>query len=153
MKRVLVFIDYFEPGYRAGGPIHSLKNYIQMFYSQYDFYVVTRNHDLNNYIQYDYPTNEWLVKDNYRILYLNKSLIINIYRNIFNEIRPDIVYLNSFFSYKYSILPIYFLSKLNVNFLLAPRGELSTSAIKNKWVVKNIYVFIAKRLGYHIIYL
>ena len=38
---VLIFCDYFWPGYRAGGPITTLRNTVKQLNDVYDFKVVT----------------------------------------------------------------------------------------------------------------
>ena len=43
-KKILVFIDWFLPGYKAGGPIRSMANMTDHL-QDFDFFVVTRNTD------------------------------------------------------------------------------------------------------------
>ena len=45
-KKILIFIDWFLPGYKAGGPIQSVVNLINHLGHEYDFDVVTSNKDL-----------------------------------------------------------------------------------------------------------
>jgi hypothetical protein len=44
-KNILIFIDWFLPGYKAGGPISSNANLIAHLGLEYKFFVITRNTD------------------------------------------------------------------------------------------------------------
>lgn len=41
MSKVLIFIDWFAPGYKAGGPITSNVNIVEHLSDKLDFYVIT----------------------------------------------------------------------------------------------------------------
>ena len=47
MKRpqVLVFIDWYLPGFRAGGPVRSLANLVDHLRDRVDFHIVTTDTD------------------------------------------------------------------------------------------------------------
>ena len=51
-KKILVFIDWFLPGYRAGGPIRSCANMIEHLKDEFDFSVITRNSDYCEMVSY-----------------------------------------------------------------------------------------------------
>ncbi|MBI9061941.1 MAG: hypothetical protein JEZ14_08115 [Marinilabiliaceae bacterium] len=44
-KKILIFIDWFLPGYKAGGPVRSMANMVEYLMEEYDFFIVTRNTD------------------------------------------------------------------------------------------------------------
>ena len=48
MRKVLIFSDYFFPGFRAGGPIQSVKNLCDNLQKNLDITVFTRPYDLND---------------------------------------------------------------------------------------------------------
>ena len=84
-KKILIFIDWFLPGYKAGGPIQSIANFVNNFGDIFDISIVTSNKDLGATKPYDgIKSNVWVVKDNYRVKYLDKKTLINE-MNIFNE--------------------------------------------------------------------
>ena len=61
------------------------------------------------------------------------------------------LYLNSFFSFMFSIFPI-FISRLTspgVQILLGPRGEFSEGALALKAEKKNRFIKLAKSLGFY----
>ena len=65
MKKILIFIDWFLPGYKAGGPISSNANLIDNLAGDYEFYVITRNTDYCVSAPYtDVKSDEWNLRDN-----------------------------------------------------------------------------------------
>ena len=48
MKKVLVFIDWYLPAYKAGGPISSVCNMTESLSDEMSFFIVTGNKDLNS---------------------------------------------------------------------------------------------------------
>ena len=69
-----------------------------------------------------------------RKIYLSEShQNKKVYARLFSEFRPDVVYLNSLFSVKYSLIPlILFRRKLNLEVVVAPRGMLGEGALQLK---------------------
>lgn len=148
-KKILIVSDYFEPGFRFGGPIKTLKNIIASLHKSYDFYIITRNRDLGINKPFDLPIGEWLSRDDYNIIYYpDKRLTSSVIRSEIGNLKPEIVYLNSFFSWRGSIQII--LDKAvsyHSRVLLAPRGEFSPGALKIKSVKKDVYLILARVLG------
>ncbi|MBB1507799.1 glycosyltransferase [Pseudoalteromonas sp. SG41-1] len=147
MKNILIVTDYFYPAFKAGGPVKSLKNLINKFETLggYKFEVVTSNRDIDGTI---------LSTDKEKLPFNLNLTNINYFSRVFDlfyyflsskeKKKFDIVYLNSFFSFKFSILFIFF-SKLNLfetkQLLVAPRGELTRGAMSLKKVRKRFYCY------------
>ena len=150
MKKILVFIDWYVPAYKAGGPITSVKNIIDHLSPQFDFYIVSSNLDIDNKkVVNDSALNKWNSRKNYQIIYLNsKSQNIVSYNKIIDYLQPEIIYLNSFFSYKFSILPILVSRKIN-KIILAPRGMLGEGALKIKRFKKVCFLKFMKFIGFY----
>lgn len=149
-QQIIVFADFFYPAFLAGGQVKSVMNLIFNFSDKYDFYVVTRNHDLGSKNEFDLPTNQWLKYENYSVYYANENFLSYILL-IFSLIRKDLslFYFNSFFSFKFTFIPIAILLlalRFNKKILLAPRGELFANAISYKRVKKTMYLFFVKKI-------
>lgn len=155
MKRskILIFCDYYLPGFRSGGGTLSVVNLVARFCDRFDFYVVTRNHDGPG----EYPPYETVVTDDWnslsceRVFYVHKGgFSIETVARLFAEVKPDIVYLNSAFS-----LPVRtFLEArrkgkipAKVPVILAPCGEFSAGALSLKPLKKKIFLTYAKASG------
>src|SRR5215207_1184700 len=100
-KRIMVFCDYYLPGFKSGGGMWTVVNLVDRFHDRYDFYVVARNHDgkadLKPYEEVE--TGEWNSVGNAKVFYLDaKRLNVVFFKQLVNEIRPDILFLNSVFS-------------------------------------------------------
>lgn len=151
MHKILIFTNYFLPGFKAGGPVRSIKNILDILGEEYLFFVITRDRDKEDeHAYYGIKTNKWLKKDNYMINYLSPDncTIISLYRIIVSN-NFDLIYLNSFFSQlsiKILLLRRFgFLSGTPV--VLAPRGEFSSGALKLKNFKKRIYILLSKIFG------
>ena len=147
MNKILVFIDWFSPAYKAGGPIVSVNNIIEHLAHKFKFYVVTSIHDIDEKeVVIKKKANTWLIKKKYSVIYLTRSHQKKFFYNyILNEINPDIIYLNSLFSIRFSILPMLRL-KSNKRIILAPRGMLGDGALKIKSFKKKIFLKIISKL-------
>lgn len=151
VKKVLVFADYFLPGFRAGGPIQSLRAIIDSLQNEFDFSVITRNHDFNDATPYSVPVDEAVMQNGATVYYQEdkaKSFFSMIER--IKKINPDVIYFNSFFSFFYSFLPIFYLRvfmKDKTPLLIAPRGELSKGALSLKTKKKKFFLLIVKCFG------
>ncbi|MAZ78164.1 MAG: glycosyl transferase family 1, partial [Legionellaceae bacterium] len=146
--RVLIFSDYYLPGVKAGGPIRSLAGLVDALKNDVNFSVVTRDRDWGDGEPYpSLPTK----LDEVNVHYLSPAeLTFSNMKRIVDEVSPQIIYLNSFFSWHFSIklLCLQYIGRLkNIKILLAPRGEFSRGALRLKSIKKNIYLKLAKLLG------
>ncbi len=149
-KRILLFIDWYLPGYKAGGPIQSCANLVAHLQSSYQFFIVTRDTDYCENIPYStVKSDSWnLINENVHVYYFSKDGLNR--KNIFkllSETPFDYVYLNGIFSFYFTIIPLlYFRKKKTKNIVLAARGMLAPGALEIKGRKKNIFLFIAQAL-------
>lgn len=153
-KKILVFSGYYLPGYRGGGPIRSLSNMIDVLSGEFDFYVVTSDHDLGSSVAYEGVTsNAWCDVGSAKVYYARRGL--NYFKNaliLIRELKPDLIYLNSFFSFSFSIYVVIlrFLGFIySAPILLAPRGEFSLGALRLKQTKKLLFIRFVKLLGFY----
>ncbi len=144
MSRILVLVDYYLPGWRAGGPIPSIRNMIAQLGDRYEFSLLTRDHDHTQTEPYrGLEANRWLRVGKAKAFYCRPDRM-NL-RNLGDLIRstsPDLIFSNSLFSEFTRKLLI--LRRLHwvpqVPILIAPRGELGTGALSSKRVRKRGYL-------------
>jgi glycosyltransferase involved in cell wall biosynthesis len=149
-KNIVVFIDWFTPGYKAGGPVRSCVNLIEHLKDEYNFYVITGDTDYGEALPYkNIATNKWnVLEEGVNVYYFSrKHLSLSSIRKLLSEI-PNIhkYYLNSVFSYFYTFIPLVILKNKN-NVILAPRGMFAKSALSIKPLKKNIFIAMVKMLG------
>ena len=71
MKKILILVPYYYPGYRSGGPQQTIKNLVDTFADEASFYIYTQNHDLGIKMPYENIEIKQLIKDdNARIMYM-----------------------------------------------------------------------------------
>lgn len=146
---ILIFIDWYKPGYKAGGPIRSVSNMVDALKDHFQFYIVTRNTDYLETTPYsNINTNQWNSVDNAQVFYLSKE---NTKRStihaLIDEVQPDIVYCNSFYSPYFSLIPIYYAKKKNIKTILAVRGMLSKGSLGVKKTKKKVFTQFIKWVG------
>src|SRR5688572_13835083 len=145
MKKILVFIDWFEPGFKAGGPIRSCVNFALHMKSDYEVFVFTSDRDLGDETPYkSVKTDEWMMKEpNLHLFYASPAFLS--WKNILSlikEVNPDFIYLNSMFSKYFSVYPLLMkrFQNIGASVILAPRGMLKTSALAYKPVKKKLFI-------------
>ncbi len=150
-KKILIFIDWFLPGYKAGGPIRSVANIIEHLADVFEFYIVTSDRDFSSETPYKIiEFNKFIQKDNFKIIYLSPENQNNKnFAKIVSEQSFDIVYFNSLFSIKFTLLPLRIIKKRkeNAKIILAPRGMLGKGALHLKKTKKQIFLIASKFLG------
>jgi len=150
MKTVLVFIDWFLPGYKAGGPIRSVANMIDHLAGQYRFYIITRDTDYCETIPYaavqSDAWNEYL--PGVEVYYFSKENLNrkNMLR-VIESVDFDVAYINGVYSWHFSILPLILLKKTNARIVVASRGMLSGQALGVKGLKKRLFLWMAKTAG------
>lgn len=151
---ILLLTDWYYPGYKAGGPIQSCVNLVNMLQEEYRFYVVTGNTDWGEKQPYPgIPYNEWVAgKQGEKIWYrtTGRPTAADIQQWL-KEAQPDIIYFNSMFSVSYTLVPLYHLSRLplTARLVLAPRGMLHAGALQLKALKKKAFLFLFRLVGLH----
>ena len=148
MKNILVFTDWFLPGYRAGGPIRSLANLTSQLQNEYNFFIVTRDTDYLQKTPYTSVTsNQWNTPpeiSNLNVFYLStKNISFRKIRSFFKPELYDIVYINGMFSLYFSILPVLYAKIFGMRHIIAPRGMLSQQAFSSKSLKKQLFFKLA----------
>lgn len=143
-KNILIVAGYYIPGVKGGGPIQSIKNLVDNLSEEYNFYILANDRDLGDDIPYSITTDQWIANENSHIYYTNvNKLTIEKFKKITKIVDFDVIYLNSFFSFKLSIMP-YLLWHYNFieaqKMVIAPRGNFSEGALELKKIKKLAYI-------------
>lgn len=145
MKSLYLYADYFSPAYRAGGPVKSLFLLSREISKHCNLTIFTRNCDLGGR---RLSKNEMVlfkstINGAYDVNYCKSGLIC--YLKIFVELAkrpPSIIYLNSFFSFNFSIYVLLLVKILRckVSVVISPRGEMTFGAMSFKSWKKRMYI-------------
>jgi glycosyltransferase involved in cell wall biosynthesis len=150
-KTILVFVDWFRPAYKAGGPITSLANLVMHLGDEYDFRIFCSDRD---YVSEEalpgIEINQWNSWHKAKVFYAapNYSSFQQIRKTI-TDIRPDIIYINGLFSRNYSIFPLLASQGLQLKRIIAPRGMLAPGAMKIKAFKKQTFIHLFRSLGFY----
>jgi glycosyltransferase involved in cell wall biosynthesis len=147
---ILVLADYYLPGYRAGGPITTLSGMVERLSDEFSFRVLTRDRDLGEASAYPgVRVGGLTATGEAQVRYLTPAeLSPGRMRRILREQRAGVMYLNSFFSPRFSVLPMTLwragAAPSLRQVVLAPRGEFSPGALALKAFKKRSYLALAR---------
>lgn len=146
-------MDWFSPGFKGGGLITACKNLVEHLDREFLFFIVTSDRDFQDNDPYKdiEPGSPVNYSEGTTVFYLpphslNRKRIIQL----LSAIKPDVIYFNSLFSYRFSILPllsVFYLKRFKGLVILAPRGMLQQGAMHNKWLKKKLYVQLFRWSG------
>lgn len=151
--KVLLFIDWYLPGVKAGGPIRSVYNMVERLSADVDFRIITTNTDLNDPKPYpDVPVNCWTNgPGDIPVYYFDtRSPSVSQFKEILLSEKPDVVYLNSMYSRQFMLKPLRLTRQFlpDTKIVLAPRGMLSPGALLIKPLRKRLFLIFARSIGW-----
>ncbi len=149
-KRILIFIDWFLPGDKAGGPVRSVVNLIEHLRDEFEFSVITRDTDYTESKPYQHVKSDaWNESSlGVTVYYISeKKLTRDTIAKLLSETSYDHVYLNGMWSQPFTIWPLECLKGKNIPVTIAVRGMLAPSALAIKWLKKKVFLVIAKMHG------
>ncbi|RQW28147.1 glycosyltransferase [Rhodobacteraceae bacterium CH30] len=141
--KVLLMIKHYLPGHKSGGPVRTISNMVDTLGDSIDFNIITSDRDLGDSHPYEnIKTDIWIRTGNANVKYLSNTPSIISLIKIIKETPHEIIYLNSFFDYQFSIkvMIAHALSNSSSKILLAPRGEFSQGALAIKSLKKKIFI-------------
>lgn len=146
--KVLVMTDSYLPGFAGGGPVRSVSNLITRM-PETAFSVATRDRDPGDLIPFAIGRRH--SSSNSTVDYLDAGRVSFVFHlaRVMKRERGNVLYLNSFFSPCFTILPLLlsFVPMLRPGrVILAPRGELSAGALQFSPWKKKFYMAVFRRL-------
>ncbi len=148
--QVLVFIDWYAPGFNAGGPVRSLVNLVDHLRDRIDFHIVTSDTDYMESSPYaGIRADQWTVlPGGERIWYASAAGIEkSTWRGLLAERKWDTVYINGIYSRWFSIMPLWLLRGSTQRRLVAPRGMLASGMMKHGALKKRLFLLAMKLTG------
>lgn len=149
-KRILIFTDWFVPGFKAGGPIRSIANLVDRIPVEFD--IVTSVFDHQSTSPYPNITADTWTKfsDRVRVYYCSKDGANDqVFERIIRNEEYHRIYFNSLFSFSFTLSPLRLCKSLGFTkkIILAPRGMLKGSALAEKSLKKKIFLRMSKWMG------
>ncbi|HEX9513727.1 MAG TPA: glycosyltransferase family 4 protein [Puia sp.] len=154
-KKILVLVDWFAPGYKAGGPIQSCVNFAFTMKNEFAIHVLTTDTDHGELQPYaGISTGQWITNlhPDIQVLYLEKARLgaADIRKRI-QEVQADYVYLNHLFSPLFVVYPLWlkYTGRMKSEIVICPRGALYDSALSVKPWKKTPFLKLFRWMGLH----
>ncbi len=147
--KVLVFIDWYLPGYMAGGPVRSLANVVEHLQQELDFHIVTRNSDYTSDRPYDgiVPDQWTTLPGGTKVWYASaKGTNLRTWKQLLRQQAWDTVYINGLYSWWFNILPVWLTRRCKCKRVVAVRGMLASGAMRQGTVKKLLFLSAARML-------
>ena len=149
--RITVFTRGYPPAHLMGGPARSVFALVEALAADFRFSVITSAFDdpAAGPMRSVKPS-RWSTLGHATIWY-EREYRISAWRTatLLKGTKPQLVYLNSFFDYRFSILPLLItrMTSRRTPVVLAPRGELLAAALALKWQKKRVFIAAFRMLG------
>jgi len=148
MKTIAIFIGGYLPAQKYGGPVSSIANLIDNLGDDYCFKIITTDHDLHETKRLSGISDGWNCVGKAEVLYLrDREVSYSVFKKVLLEIGADLIYLNSFFSFRFIMPAICAARNLDIPIILATRGELSSKALRMKAWKKTPYLHLLRMSG------
>ncbi|HEU5402770.1 MAG TPA: glycosyltransferase family 4 protein [Terriglobales bacterium] len=144
--KILALLGCYLPGFNSGGPVRTVSCMVEALAPSFEWKLVTLNHDAGSKEVYtSVRTGEWNAVGSGQVYYIPRWTSAAIAR-IAAEVKPDIIYLNGFFSTssitallarRRGLLP-------QVPIVLATRGDMAGGALGLKSAKKRSYMHLAR---------
>jgi glycosyltransferase involved in cell wall biosynthesis len=152
-RPIVTLLGSYVPGYKAGGPIRSISNLVAALGEEFKFKILTSDRDLGDTLPYPgVVKGRWVQVGNADVMYLSSGwggfFRLTAFLRALDT--GSVLYLNSFFSGRFSILAIllHWLGMCKPKcIVLAPRGEFSQGALNLKSTKKRLYLWISESIG------
>ncbi len=143
MKTVVIFIPWFDPAFKAGGPVQSITNLVNNYQDNIKYKIFTGVHDVDGTLIDVTETNKWVKYNDYtEVWYSNKKNPFPEFKKEIKIIKPDVVFITGIFSLDFNILPLLFLKSYHL--ILSVRGMLHPGALSQKKIKKLIFLNFLK---------
>lgn len=150
--KVLTFTGFYTPSFKGGGPIKTIKNLIDASnVERISFRLVTSDRDLGDCKPFScVKVGLWNSVGNADVLYTTAGHRgMRQIKSLFEDNDFDIIYVNSFFSFRFSIYPQLLSKRIDKLVIIAPRGEFSDGALKLRSFKKRLFIGLYKFFGFH----
>ena len=148
MKKILVVMGRYLPGYKEGGPVRSTKNLIEQLGNEYDIRVACYDRDSGDEERYpDIKINEWNKVGNGLVYYLPEGgfkirVIISLAKQV------DVIYMwGCLDAYTMKILVLKRLGMIKNKIVIASMGVFSPKAFQIKYMKKKLVITLMNISG------
>lgn len=149
MKKVLILMGRYLPGYKDGGPVRTIKNLTDIFGEEYDIRIMCKDRDHGDLQQYpNISVDTYNKVGNANVYYVKNEKFK--FKSMLNEIKKvDIVYCcGPYNDYAIKAMVLKKLGFFKMPLVIASMGSFSKGALSIKSKKKMIFLNIMKKLGF-----
>src|SRR6266849_1527208 len=96
--KICFVAEWYLPGVQAGGTVRALANLVSALEGSAEIFILTRDRDFGSDAQYaNVKSGAWNQVGGSKVFY-SPSLSWKVIRQVVTDLKPDIIYINSFFS-------------------------------------------------------
>ncbi len=149
MKKVLILMGRYLPGYKDGGPVRTIKNLTDIFGKEYDIRIMCKDRDHGDLQQYPKIAVDTYNKVGNANVYYVKNEKFR-FKSMLNEIKKvDIVYCcGPYNDYAIKAMLLKRLGFFKMPLVIASMGSFSKGALSIKSKKKIIFLNIMKKLDF-----
>lgn len=150
--KILIFIDWFLPGTKSGGPVRSIANLIDHLGNEFEFLVVTRDKDYCDTKSYEnIQSDAWnKLGENLSVFYISdNNLNYRFLKKLVASTLFDVAYINGIYSWFFSILPVILLRHSKKSVIIAARGMLNPQAFSVRPKKKKFFLFWMNLMSFY----
>lgn len=148
--KLLVFIDWYLPGYKAGGPVRSMANLVDHLRDKVDLHIVTTDTDYTETAPYTgVAPDRWTVMPGgEKVWYASRSGVNAVtWRKLLAQEAWRTVYINGLYSRWFSVMPLWLLKGSAQHRVVAVRGMLAAGMMKHGTLKKRAFLAAMRLLG------
>lgn len=148
MKRILIVLGRYLPGYKDGGPVRTTKNIVDQLGKEFDFRIACYDRDIGDKIRYPgIKVNDWNEVGNCLVYYVSEKGFTNqVILNLAKQV--DIIYVwGCFNTYSSRILLLKRFGIIKNTVVIASMGLFSPLAFKIKYLKKKSVITIMNLFG------
>lgn len=149
MTKILIIIGTYLPGYKAGGPVQTVKNLTDCMGDEYDFYILTADRDLGDSAPYDdIRYRAWNQLGKAKVWYVKPGgFSASVIRHLSEDV--GLVYVCGLFSdYSRTVMHLKRSGRLSCPVVIAPMGIFSQGAFRLKRRKKELYIAMCRLMGW-----
>ncbi len=148
--QVLVFLDWYAPGFKAGGPVRSVLNLVDHLRDRIDFHIVTTDTDYTESAPYPgIMVDRWVtLPGGENVWYASRTGINSgVWKDRLAEKKWDVVYVNGIYSRWFSSMPLLLLRGTAQRRVVAVRGMLANGMMEHGRLKKRLFLAAMRAMG------
>lgn len=145
MKKAIFVFSSYLPAKRYGGPLKSIYNLVETTSDEFDYYIISQNHDFQQTELLPGIQPGWNKVGKANVLYIDETDYS--YENILGwmkECNAEMVYLCSVYYCQFNFPAVKAANTLGIPVLLAPRSDLLPNCIRHKFPKKFVYLIFLR---------